>query len=48
MSFLAYVAEIRPFFILTVGGYFAGLLDGVLITVVVLVVVFYYKSGCCN
>ena len=44
LSLLAYVAEIRPFYILNAGIYFAGFFDGTLVILLILVVVFYYKS----
>lgn len=43
-SLLTYVVEIRPFFISLLGIYFAGLFDGIFITIIVLAIMFYVKS----
>ena len=44
ISLLTHVVEIRPFFNSLYGAYYAGLLDGIIITIFVLVVGFYLAS----
>jgi hypothetical protein len=43
-SLLAYITEARPFFYLALGSYSVGLLDGVLATILILVVLFYLMA----
>lgn len=44
LSLLAYITEARPFFYLTFGNYFVGLVDGILATILTLVGIFYLKA----
>ena len=44
ISLLASVVQIRPFLISILGVYFAGLFDGIFVTIIVLTIIFYVVS----
>lgn len=43
-SVLTYFSEIRQFILSNFGVYFVGLLDGVVVTIIVIVIIFYLAS----
>jgi polyferredoxin len=44
LSFVSYFAELRPLVASSFGAYYSGMLDGIVVTIVALTVVFYLAS----
>ena len=44
LSFVSYFAELRPLFASSFGTYYSGMLDGIVVTIIALSVVFYLAS----
>lgn len=44
-SVLTYFSEIRPFVLSSLGVYFVGLLDGIVVAIIALTIIFYLASN---